>query len=187
MTVDAYHAKFMALSRFALDMVGDEKKKIRRFQRGLKVSIRTKLVPLGINSFERTLSTAQVIERDLEEIKEEVGVHRGKGKATSSQFGPRRDKPKGKRPIFERRERFTLACQMCGREHPSRPCYRTTGACYRCGKMGHMYRDCPTVAQQYQPARRTKERRPRAQGRVYALAREVARNAPANNEGTTAM
>ncbi|RVW67114.1 Retrovirus-related Pol polyprotein from transposon 17.6 [Vitis vinifera] len=34
------------------------------------------------------------------------------------------------------------ACPTCGKKHGGRPCYRETGACFGCGKQGHLIRDC---------------------------------------------
>ncbi|KAG5523820.1 hypothetical protein RHGRI_030721 [Rhododendron griersonianum] len=36
-------------------------------------------------------------------------------------------------------------CPKCGRMHKSR-CYHETGACYKCGEMGHLMRDSPTIS-----------------------------------------
>ena len=38
-------------------------------------------------------------------------------------------------------------CQQCGRPHHG-PCLYGTGACYRCGMMGHMARNCPNFPRQ---------------------------------------
>ncbi|GJR64950.1 zinc finger, CCHC-type, retrotransposon gag domain protein [Tanacetum coccineum] len=34
-------------------------------------------------------------------------------------------------------------CDMCGKLHPGKACYRATGACFTCGLTGHMARDYP--------------------------------------------
>ncbi|RVW46416.1 hypothetical protein CK203_081708 [Vitis vinifera] len=56
-----------------------------------------------------------------------------------------------------------------------RPCYRETGACFGCGKQGHMVRDCPESKKFVfgKPKEKNKEDRqkPRAQGRVFAMTR----------------
>ena len=57
-TVDDYHAEFEALSRFAPLLVADERKKVRRFQKGLKLTIRNRLVPLGLTKFSQALASA---------------------------------------------------------------------------------------------------------------------------------
>ncbi|KAL7164630.1 hypothetical protein ACSBR2_040513 [Camellia fascicularis] len=73
-------------------------------------------------------------------------------------------------------------CSDCGKKH-KRVCYKISGACYRCGKVGHMVKDCPstsqgnskaaasaaasTVAPKPNPKATGKE--PMRQGRVFAL------------------
>ena len=72
MTVDDYQAEFEALSRFAPLLVADEKKKVRRFQRGLKLTIKNRIVPLGLAKFSQALASAQMIERDMEDQRQEA-------------------------------------------------------------------------------------------------------------------
>ena len=50
MSVDAYEAEFNALSQYALNVVSDEENRVQWFQRGLKLSIRSKLDPLSVES-----------------------------------------------------------------------------------------------------------------------------------------
>ncbi|RVW72772.1 Transposon Tf2-12 polyprotein [Vitis vinifera] len=53
------------------------------------------------------------------------------------------------------------------------PCYRETGACFGCGKQGHLIRDCPENRKFItgKPKEENKEdkQKPKAQGRVFAM------------------
>ncbi|XP_034674216.1 uncharacterized protein LOC117905396 [Vitis riparia] len=64
-------------------------------------------------------------------------------------------------------------CPTCGKKHGGRPCYRETGACFGCGKQGHLIRDCPENRKFIigKPKEENKEdkQKPKAQGRVFAM------------------
>ena len=100
-SVDAYRTEFEALARYAPLLVADERKKVRRFQKGLKLNIRNRLVPLGLSKFSQALSSARMIERDMEEQKEEAAYRQGRGKPVVNHPRPVRVDPRGKRPATE--------------------------------------------------------------------------------------
>ena len=64
-------------------------------------------------------------------------------------------------------------CPTCGKKHGGKPCYRETGACFGCGKQGHMVRDCPENKKFVfgKPKEENKEDRqkPRAQVQVLTM------------------
>ena len=64
MTMMDYVARFMELARFADDYVATDMAKVRRFENGLKLSIRGKIVSLRLQDMDSMVGTALTIERD---------------------------------------------------------------------------------------------------------------------------
>ena len=59
-----YVARFTELTRFAKDYVAIDIAKVRRFENGLKLSIRGKIVSLRLQDIESMVETALTIERE---------------------------------------------------------------------------------------------------------------------------
>ena len=64
MTVIEYVARFMELARFADDYVATDLDKVRRFENGLKFSIRCRIVGLRLQDMDSMVGTALTIERE---------------------------------------------------------------------------------------------------------------------------
>ena len=67
MTVLEYVAKFTELARFADDYVATNMAKVRKFENGLKLSIRGKIVGLRLQDMDSVVKTAMTIEREVED------------------------------------------------------------------------------------------------------------------------
>ena len=65
MTVLEYVAKFIELARFADDYVSTNISKARKFEDGLKLSIRSKIVGLLLQDMDLMVRTAMAIEREV--------------------------------------------------------------------------------------------------------------------------
>ena len=63
-TVIKYVARFMELARFADDYVATDMAKVRRFENGLKLSIRGKIIGLLLQNMDSMVGTALTIERE---------------------------------------------------------------------------------------------------------------------------
>ena len=67
MTVMEYVAKFTELSRFADDYMAINMAKVRKFENGLKLSIRGKIVGLLLHDMESMVRTIMAIGKEMED------------------------------------------------------------------------------------------------------------------------
>ena len=67
MTVVEYVAKFTELARFANDYVATNMDKVRKFEDGLKLSIRGKIVGLFLQDLESMVRTTMANEREVDD------------------------------------------------------------------------------------------------------------------------
>ena len=69
MTVMDYVARFTELARFADDYVATDLAKVRRFENGLKLSIRAMIVGLRLQDMDFMVGMALTIEREMEDAR----------------------------------------------------------------------------------------------------------------------
>ena len=67
MNVMEYVARFTKLARFADDYVATDMAKVRRFENGLKLSIRGRIVGLRLWDMDSMVGTTLTIEREIED------------------------------------------------------------------------------------------------------------------------
>ena len=68
-TVMDYVARFTELARFADDYVATDLVKVRRFENGLKLSIRARIIGLRLQDMDSMVRTALTIEREMEDAR----------------------------------------------------------------------------------------------------------------------
>ena len=69
MTVIEYVARFTELAHFADDYVATDVAKVRRFENGLKLPIRGRIVRLCLQNMDSMVETALTIEREIEDAR----------------------------------------------------------------------------------------------------------------------
>ena len=69
MTVMDYVARFTELACFADDYVATDMAKFRRFENGLKLSIRGRIVGFPLQDMDSMVGTALTIEREIEDAR----------------------------------------------------------------------------------------------------------------------
>ena len=141
-----YVARFTELARFADDYVATDLSKVRRFENGLKFSIRAKIVGLRLQDMDSMVGTALTIEREIEDARSTRDASVS-GKTKDSQSSSSSGK----------RQRASSSRGSQSRGHPGQGQMRVASqagqmrvvgqagqmVCYHCQQPGHMRRDCP--------------------------------------------
>ena len=130
MTVMDYVARFTELARFADDYVATDMAKVRRFENGLNLSIRGRIVRLRLQDIDSMVGTTLTIEREIEDARSTrdagVSCKRKESQSTSSS---------GKKP------RAFSSRGFQGRDHPGQGQIRAASqagqmVCYHCQQPG---------------------------------------------------
>ena len=137
MTMIEYVARFTELARFADDYVATDMTKVRRFENGLKLSIRGRIVGLRLQDMDSMVGTALTIEREIEDARstQDSGVSSKRKESQSSSSSGKKQRAFSSRGFQ-------------GHNHPGQGQIRVAiqagqMVCYHCQQLGHMRRDCP--------------------------------------------
>ena len=137
MTVMDYVARFTELARFADDYVATDLAKVRRFENGLKLSIRARIVGLRLQDMDYMVRTALTIEREMEDAW---------STRDASVSGKRKDSQSSSSSGKRQRASSSRGFHSCG--HPGQGQMRVAGragqmVCYHCQQPRHVRGDCP--------------------------------------------
>lgn len=195
MTVADYANRFTALGRYVPAIMGDEQPKMIKFERGLNPRIRTWIVNANPRDFGELLDACYRIERDIIRRDADTRGKRpqefgdgqfGKGAKTARgddghnrqqnyqqqpqpQRQPQQQRPPQANPVPK--------CPKCQKQHTG-ACLLKIGACFNCGKIGHMIKDCPEPRKGPQRAAPQQRDGPRANARVHVMTDEEVLEAP---------
>ena len=139
MTVIEYVVRFTELARFADYYVATDLTKVRRFENGLRLSIRGRIVGLRLQDMDFMVRTAMIIEREMEDARStrDAGVSGKRKESQSSSSSGKRQKASTSQGFQEQSRGY----QGQGQERA----FGQAGQmiCYFCRQPGHMRRDFP--------------------------------------------
>ena len=142
MSVLEYVARFTELASFGDDYVATDAAKVRKFKDGLKLSIRGKIVGHNLKDMDSMVSTALIIEREVDgarSIRDAGASNKKRGSQASSSGSGKNHKtyvPRG----FQGRGHSQ---QGQGQVRVTSQAGKMT--CFHCHQPGHMRRNCPQI------------------------------------------
>ena len=107
MTVMDYVARFIELARFADDYVTTDMAKVRRFENGLKLPIRGRIVGLLLQDMDSMVVTALTIQREIEDARStrDAGVSSKRKESQSSSSSGKKQRASSSRGFQSRSHR----------------------------------------------------------------------------------
>ena len=137
MTVMEYMARFTELAHFADNYVATDMAKVKRFENGVKLSIRGKIVGLHLQDMDSMVGTTMTIEREIKDAK---------GIRDTSASGKRKESQSSS--SLGKKLRAFSSRGLQSRGYPGQGQVRDASqigqmVCFHCQQPGHMRRVCP--------------------------------------------
>nr|XP_027124207.1 uncharacterized protein LOC113740892 [Coffea arabica] len=174
-SVAEYEGKFTKFSKYALELVATERRRIRRFVQGLNVEIQEGLAAAQISTFPEALEKAQRVESARVQVKHFHAKKRGtpshplgqvdkgaapskkeKGtggvetsstsKRTQSRGGHNRRGQQRETPLSGQAVAPQVICGYCRKpNHTENECWKKSGKCLYCCSIKHQIANCPSI------------------------------------------
>ena len=143
-SVTEYAAKFSELSRFVPWVATNPQEKSRRFKLGLHNEIKRHMMGKSYDQYEVLVEKARRIELDC------IAMHNQPGKRSWSDNKIDQSKKKSRaqgndKPDGNKKKKTAPQCPKCQKFHYGE-CLKGKGVCYKCGKAGHVAKDCRVEA-----------------------------------------
>ena len=137
MTVMDYMARFTELAHFADDYMAMDMAKVRRFENGLKLSIRGRIVGLHLQDMDSMVGIALTIKREIEDARstQDAGVSSKRKESQSSSSSGNKQRASSSRGFQSHGHLGQGQIRVVGLARQM--------VCYHCQQPRHMRRNCP--------------------------------------------
>ena len=139
MTVMEYMDKFTELAHFTDDYVATDMVKVRKFEDGLKLSIRGRIVGFLLQDMDSVVRTAIAIKREIDDTRS----IRDMGASDKRKEGQPSSSSGKKQKAFSSRGFQGQGRGYQGQGHIWAPSQSRPMTCFHCHHPGHVKRDCP--------------------------------------------
>ncbi|XP_075481158.1 uncharacterized protein LOC142521869 [Primulina tabacum] len=178
MTMMEYTSRFNDLGTCVPTIMLDETLKMHHFRKGLNSRIQSALAVFKPKNYADLLGAAMSAETDIRR-QEEENKNKRPFIGQSAQGDPKFKRPNhssgpSKGTFSSDGNKEGKWCATCLQNHIWE-CYRKTGACFKCGKVGHRIKDCHENKDKGTGPNKPNENK--ANARVYAITLEEAHNA----------
>ncbi|KAK4563696.1 hypothetical protein RGQ29_006014 [Quercus rubra] len=165
--LDAFYEKYFPES------VRDEKEvEFMELIQGNKTVLQYEAKFTELSRFAPHIVADDVVEKECEDYQRIRSQNNKRPKTEGFHRGNEHSKPFKKKTTTEPETKMVQqvieVCQKCGKKHKG-VCYRESGACFKCGQMGHRIKDCPSMKSELVAKPTEVKRRPKVQGRVFAI------------------
>ncbi|XP_073289370.1 uncharacterized protein [Primulina huaijiensis] len=168
-----YTSKFNDFGTYAPTIMSEETLKMHRFKKELNSRIQSAMAVFRPNNFADLMGTTMSAETDIKRCEEE-SKNKRPFSSQSAQSGPKFKQPN--HSSGPSNGTFTNAvnkegkwCYACRQNHIGE-CYRKTGACFKCRKLGHRIKECPE--NKYKGTGPKKPNGNKTNARMYAITLE---------------
>ena len=111
----------------------------------MKPYLKNKVSILKLTVYSEAVNRTLIVEKDNKEFQQYREQQRKRSRSDSAHDNqaPKRFVSTESQIKGEVLQNLDVTCSICGKKHWGKPCYKEFGACFGCGKHGHMIRDCP--------------------------------------------